>query len=65
MLSLLVSSSPVILLLSLPPALLWIYKYFRSVINRGLLLRLCQLQLELTVQLLIMPQQQPDRFKSF
>lgn len=48
-----------------PPALLWIYKYSRSVINSGALLRLCQLRLELTVQLLIMTQQQPDTFKSF
>ena len=33
--------------------------------NRGPLLRLCQLQLRLTVPPLITPQQQLDRFKSF
>lgn len=47
------------------PCLAEIYKYSKSAINRGSLLRLCQLWLELTVQLLITPQQQLDRFESF
>lgn len=46
------------------PCLAEIYKYSKSAINRGSLLRLCQLWLELTVQLLITPQQQLDRVET-